>query len=200
MRATRFVCASIVAGLLIGPSPAFAQDAQALRQEIDQLRRDFETLKQQYGDRLTALEAKLAATEGTPPPAPAAAAQPGQQPSAQVPAGAAGAGGPSGSLPVYGNTAAASKIFNPDMAVIGDFLGAVGKNDVHPDPFGPGPDPRALQMHESEASFQAVVDPYARGDFFLSFGEEGVEMEEGYITFTSLPGGLVTRVGNMRSG
>src|SRR5215475_5177197 len=120
------------AGLLVGSaSSASAQEAAALRQEIDQLRRDFETLKQQYGDRLTALEAKLAATEGTPPPAPAAAAQPGQQPSAQVPAGAAGAGGPSGSLPVYGNTAAASKIFNPDMAVIGDFLGAVGKNDVH---------------------------------------------------------------------
>jgi hypothetical protein len=194
----RFVCGSVVAGLLMAPLPAFAQDAQALRQEIDQLRRDFETLKQQYGDRLSALEAKLATTEGTPPTAPAAAAQPGQQPTAQVPAGAEGAGGPSGSLPVYGNTATASKIFNPDMAVIGDFLGAVGKNDVHPDPFGPGPDPRALQMHESEASFQAVVDPYARGDFFLSFGEEGVELEEGYVSFTSLPGGLLARVGKMR--
>jgi hypothetical protein len=53
-------------------------------------------------------------------------------------------------------------------------------------------------MHESEASFQAVIDPYARGDFFISFGEEGVELEEGYITFTSLPGGLLTRVGKMR--
>jgi hypothetical protein len=202
MRAMRFVCGSVVAGLLIGPLPASAQDAQALRQEIDQLRRDFETLKQQYGDRLSALETKLATAEGTPPPAapPAApqAPQAGAQPTAQVPAGAEGAGGPSGALPVYGNAAAGSKVFNPDMAVIGDFLGAVGKNDVHPDPFGPGLDPRALQMHESEASFQAVIDPYARGDFFISFGEEGVELEEGYITFTSLPGGLLTRVGKMR--
>ena len=38
------------------PRPASAQDPQALRQEIDQLRRDFEALKQQYGDRLAALE------------------------------------------------------------------------------------------------------------------------------------------------
>ena len=45
----------------------------------------------------------------------------------------------------------------------------------HPDP--------ALEMHESEASFQAVVDPYARADFFISFGEEGVELEEGFVTF-----------------
>ena len=195
MRAMRVVCASIVAGLLTGPAPAFAQDAPALRQEIDQLRRDFEALKQQYGDRLSALEAKLATAEGTPPPA---AAAPSAAPTAQVPPGAEGAGGPSGSLPVYSNAAAGSKIFNPDIAVIGDFLGAVGKNEVHPDPFGPGAEPRALQMHESEASFQAVVDPYARGDFFISFGEEGVELEEGYVTFTALPGGLLARVGKMR--
>jgi len=190
----RVVCASAVAaGLLMTGSPAAAQDAQALRQEIDQLRRDFETLKQQYGDRLTALEAKLAVAQGTPPAPPGAA-----QPTAPVPPGAEGAGGPTGALPVYGGAVSGSKVFNPDIAVIGDFLGAVGKNDLHPDPFGPGPFPSALQMHESEASFQAVVDPYARGDFFMSFGQEGVELEEGYVTFTSLPGGLLTKVGKIR--
>ncbi|HEY6211540.1 MAG TPA: hypothetical protein VIW45_04605, partial [Vicinamibacterales bacterium] len=120
---------------------------------------------------------------------------------AEVPAGAAGAGGPSGALPVYGASAAgASKVFNPDIAVIGDFLGAAGSNPVQPDPFSLGGDhPNALQLHESEASFQAVVDPYARADFFISFGEEGVDVEEGFVTFTSLPGGLLTRVGKMRA-
>jgi hypothetical protein len=54
-------------------------------------------------------------------------------------------------------------------------------------------------MQESEASFQAIVDPYARADFFMSFGEEGVDLEEGYITFTSLPGRLLAKVGKMRS-
>jgi hypothetical protein len=54
-------------------------------------------------------------------------------------------------------------------------------------------------MHESEASFQAVVDPYARADFFISFGEENVTLEEGYLTLTSLPGGLLTKVGKMRA-
>src|SRR5437867_9634543 len=172
MRAMRVVCASTVAaGLLIGAPPASAQDVQALRQEIDQLRREFETLKQQYGDRLSALEAKLAVTQGGAPPAQPAAAQP----TAQVPPGAEGAGGPTGALPVYGAAVAGSKVFNPDIAVIGDFLGAAGKNDVQPDPFGLGSRPRILQMHESEASFQAVVDPYARADFFISFGEEGVD-------------------------
>jgi len=87
--------------------------------------------------------------------------------------------------------AGSSKVFNPDMAVIGDFLGALGKNNVNPDP--------VFQMHESEASFQAVVDPYARADFFISFGEEGVELEEGFVTFPTLPAGLLLRVGKMRA-
>jgi hypothetical protein len=191
------MCAALVAGaFVLGPSPAAAQETpQALRQEIDQLRRDFEALKQQYGDRLTALESKLAAAEGTPPPAPAppetpAAAAPGS-PTAQVPPGAEGAGGPSGALPVYGAGSAGSKIFNPDIAVIGDFLGAAGSNKVSPPP--------SLAMHESEASLQAIVDPYARADFFIAFGEEGVELEEGFITFTTLPGGLLTKVGKTRA-
>ena len=121
MRIMRWVCAASAAGMLLCAQTAFAQDTpQALRQEIDQLRRDFDALKQQYGDRLTALESKLAAAEGQPP-APAAAAQPsanapqppaapppaeaaasppaGQQPTAQVPPGAEGAGGPSRNAP-----------------------------------------------------------------------------------------------------
>jgi hypothetical protein len=169
--------------------------ASALRQEIDELKRDFDALKQQYGDRLTALESKLATIQGGQPAAP-------EQVTAPVPAGAAGAGGVSGALPVYGTTGAAvsgAKVFNPDMAVIGDFLGAAGTNKVQPDPFGPGTHPNALQLHESEAAFQAVVDPYARADFFISFGEEGVSVEEGFLTLTSLPGGLLTKVGKMRA-
>jgi hypothetical protein len=209
MRATRRVPAWMLAGamLLLSAHGASAQDTpQALRQEIDQLRRDFETLKQQYGERLSALEAKLvvaggtpgavtppppAAPPATPPAAPEAAAAPATQPTAPVPAGAEGAGGPSGALPVYGSAIAGSKVFNPDIAVIGDFLGAAGQNKTNPNP--------ALEMHESEAAFQAVVDPYARADFFISFGEQGVNLEEGYLTLTSLPGGLLTKVGKMRA-
>src|SRR5438105_2533247 len=206
MRATRFLCASVVAAVFSAPASALAQSAdtsQDLQQQIDQLRRDFEAVKQQYGDRLGALEAKLAAGQGvqtaaappaTPEPPPQSA-----QPTAQVPPGAEGAGGPTGALPVYGAAVGASKVFNPDIAVIGDFLGAAGRNDVRPDPFGPGSAPRPLQMHESEAAFQAIVDPYARADFFISFGEQGVALEEGYLTFPAIPGGLLVRAGKMRA-
>jgi hypothetical protein len=172
-----------LAVLAPGTSDAAAQGdtaaAQAIRQEIDQLKKEFEA-------RLTALEARLGAME-----AGRASSQAAPQPAAEVPAGAAGAGGPTGTLPIYGNVTAASKIFNPDVAVIGNFLGAVGANEIRPTP--------ALGIPESELSLQAIVDPYARADFFLAFGEEGVDLEEGYVTFPTLPGGLLAKAGKIRS-
>ena len=199
MRTARAVYAGVsfcvymgVASTAAAQQPAAdAAAAQALRAEIDQLRADFTA-------RLTALEAKLASAVGEAPTVPAAAGaaptQPGAapaQPTVAVPPGAEGAGGPSGSLPVYGNASASSKIFNPDIAVIGNFVGVGGNNDVRPE--------RSLEMREAEASFQAVVDPYARADFFMAFAEQGVDLEEGFVTFPTLPGGLLVKVGKMRA-
>ena len=210
MRALRVMGVSIgvVVGLFAYASATFAQppdSPQALRREIDQLKKDFDEMKQLYGDRLSALEARLAAaggataeTSAAPVPTPTSTAA-GQPATAPVPPGAEGAGGPSGALPVYGSSIAGSKVFNPDMAVIGDFLGAAGTNKVQPDPFGPGSHPNALQLHESEAAFQAVVDPYARADFFISFGEAGRQPRRGIPDVDSLPGGLLTKVGKMRA-
>ena len=192
------------------PPPQQLTDPQQIRQELDRLRQEFEAIRDSYGARLAALEAKLGAS--TPPPAPVPAlpeaappaaavpspaqaatqapGQPGQAPGVEVPSGAAGAGGPQGSLPVYGNASALSKIFNPDMAVIGNFLGAVGENEIESAP--------ALELHEAELSLQAIVDPYARADFFLAASPEGLEIEEGFLTFTGLPGGLLMKVGKMK--
>ena len=55
-----------------------------------------------------------------------------------------------------------------------------------------------MSLRESEVALQAIVDPYARADFFLSFSENSVEVEEGFVTFTSLPLGLLAKVGRMR--
>ena len=188
MRTSRLRTSVFFAGALIAAvTPAAAQGAQpdsaeVIRQEIEQLRKDFEA-------RMAALEARLAGS--VPNLQPPRRPQQPASPAAEVPAGAAGAGGPSGALPIYGNVSAMSKIFNPDIAVIGNFLGAAGRNEVNPEP--------ALQMPESEVSLQAIVDPYARADFFLAFGEEGVDLEEGFITFPTLPGGLLARAGKIRS-
>src|SRR5215204_1960732 len=186
LHSVRVTCTGIlVLVFALAASPVRAQDAQA------DLRAQLELLPQQ----LTALQKKVAALEATqaqPPvpavtPAPAAAAPPpaiGEPAAPQAPAG--------GALPVYGaNTSALSKIFNPDIAAIGNFVGAAGRNDVNPLP--------ALQLNEAELSFQAVVDPYARADFFLAASPEGLEIEEGFLTLPTLPGGLLMKVGKMKA-
>jgi len=170
-----------------------AADLNALRAQIEEIKADYEKRIQALEMQLQALQSQTPTApkpDATPPPTQTPTQAQAQTPTAEVPAGAQGAGGPAGALPVYGGTAG-SKIFNPDIAVIGDFLGATGSNKVNPAP--------TFEMHESELAFQAIVDPYARADFFFSFGEEGVGLEEGYITFPAIPGGLLVKVGKMRA-
>lgn len=154
-------------------------------------------------DRVAALEAQISALTAA---ITASGAQPTQAQQAAVPAASqAGAqpestaqaaaqsetGQPSPNQPSLGGAAGMAKALNPDISAIGDFTGDAGHN--------PNSAYRSLEMHEAEVALQAIVDPYARADFFISFGEEGVELEEGYITFTALPKNFVARVGKMRA-
>jgi hypothetical protein len=181
----------LLGAALLVAAPAAAQDPQAaLRAQIEQLRQQLEALQA----KVAALEAAGANPPASPAPGQPAGVAPAQPPAGggvAVPAGAAGAGGPAGSLPVYGSSSAMSKIFNPDMAVIGNFIGAAGKNPIAPIP--------ALRLNEAEMSFQAIVDPYARADFFLAASPEGLEVEEGFLTFPTLPGGVLMKVGKMKA-
>jgi hypothetical protein len=197
-------CAPVLAQQANAGAPSNSPDSAAMEQKI----RDLE-------DRIIALEGQVRLLKSAPAQPAAAAGQPqapataqneaqgpaavpapapAQVPGLPAPATEAGTGG---QLPVYGGASAAAKALNPDISMIGDFIGAAGGNSV-PALATAQPFP-ALEMHESELGVQAIIDPYARGDFFLSFGEEGVNLEEGYITFTALPEGFTARVGKMRS-
>jgi hypothetical protein len=101
------------------------------------------------------------------------------------------AAAPPAPAPQQAMPAGGGRVFNPDISVIANFLGVGGKNPNNTAP--------SMQLTEAEVSFQAVVDPYARADFFLSAGPDGAEVEEGYITFTTLPAGLLMKVGKMRA-
>jgi hypothetical protein len=52
-------------------------------------------------------------------------------------------------------------------------------------------------FQELELGIQAVVDPYARADVFISFASEGVEVEEAYLTTLRLPASLQVRAGKL---
>src|SRR5437016_2562951 len=180
-----------------------APDTAALEQRIKDLEERLIALEGQVR-MLKSGQAGATGQPGAAQPAPAAteAVQAPPSPAAPAPTPlptpvAEGVAPVGGQLPNYGGASASAKALNPDISVIGDFIGAAGTNSALPlatmQPFP------SMQMHESEVGLQAIIDPYARGDFFISFGEEGVNLEEGYITFTALPAGLVAKVGKMRS-
>jgi len=190
-----FMAAQTFAQQPATPAPAANSDSA-----MEQRMRELEDRVISLEGQIRMLKAAQAPPAAQPAPTQAAApsggevAPPTQAPAPQTQAQAAALtqepnlGGAGGS---------AAKALNPDISVIGDFIGALGGNSQQ-NTVSLQPIP-AFQMHESELGLQSIIDPYARGDFFISFGEEGVNLEEGYITFTALPAGFVAKVGKMRS-
>ena len=92
----------------------------------------------------------------------------------------------SGAIPQGAN------LLNPAVSVIGWFQGEAGDRVKETDT-------SAFSLREAELGLQANVDPYSRADFFISFNpEEGVDVEEGYLTLLSLPAGLSAKLGKFR--
>jgi hypothetical protein len=193
LRSCALALLSVAAGVL-SPRAAEAQqpvagaagnaaEVQKINDEVATLRKEFEQLRRQYDDRLGALEQRLqqlgqpatpAAVTAVQTPEPAAVPLQGGQP-------------PTGAMaPATGRSA-----FNPDISVIGNVLGVAGNNEYTEQP--------AIELTEAELAFQAAVDPYARGDFYLAAGPEGVEVEEAYATFTALPGNFLVKAGKLRA-
>lgn len=84
---------------------------------------------------------------------------------------------------------------NPDIGVVADFQGSyISQVKRNFDAY----------LNETEMSFQSVVDPYIRADFFVSFSRDavthkyGASIEEGYLTSLSLPAKLQLKVGKFR--
>jgi hypothetical protein len=103
------------------------------------------------------------------------------------------AAGPAAAQAPQSPAAQTGNVFNPAISVIGNALGFVGHNEVDNQP--------SLQLKESEIGLQAIVDPYARADFFVTFGSQSgdVGIEEGYITFLTLPGDFIAKAGKFKA-
>lgn len=149
---------------LPGAQGAAAQPAeiQRVREELDRLRVEFDTLRRAYDERLLLLEQRLTQIGGGPLVVPAV---PATTPAAPLAPPAIDVTPPPGTVaageqtPAPAAPATSSKVFNPDISVNGNFVGAAGSN-----PFATFP---ALQLNEVEAAFRAIVDPVrARGFLF----------------------------------
>ncbi|HEY7237446.1 MAG TPA: hypothetical protein VH539_25050 [Gemmatimonadaceae bacterium] len=69
----------------------------------------------------------------------------------------------------------------PDVSAVGDFVGDLSPKGSTQE------DLTRLRVREVELAFQAVVDPYFRGDIFLGLSDvEKVSIEQAFLTTTSL--------------
>lgn len=100
---------------------------------------------------------------------------------------------PESAPPVAAAPAQTGNLLNPNVSVIGWLQGSAGDDPRWHDP--------AAVLKEAELGLQSTVDPYSKADVFIAFhDEEAPELEEGYLTFLSLPAGLQARVGKFRNG
>src|SRR5436190_15228735 len=112
------ICSLSLALTLLSPGSLQAQNANQAA-DIAALRTQLEALRTEYQTRIQDLERQLQAIQ--------------TQLTAAPPAGAAAVAAPAGQS-VTGGSVSNAKVFNPDIAVIGDFLGAAGHNSVNPTP------------------------------------------------------------------
>ncbi len=78
---------------------------------------------------------------------------------------------------------------NPEISVTGDVRLRANR---------PGPQRDNVDVREFSFSFQSALDPYSHTKVFASFGKGHAEIEEAYVYWTSLPGGLRLDVGRFR--
>lgn len=188
----RLAFAFLVIAALTVPVAAQQQDdrIQQLEQRLDELMRQAASIRQELdaikgtgtaattpaeSDDLTQIDVT---TQSTPPPetAPAEAAPAESIATVQTVDNVA--------------TPGASKALNPDISVIGTFLAHAG------DQFE---DRAPAELDEVEAAFEAFIDPYAKGKFFIAVTPEEVDVEEGYAQFLTLPWGLTAKAGKTKA-
>src|SRR5215467_10570471 len=196
---------AVFSGLIAvgGGTPAIAapdDNLAGIRNEIMQLRQEYETKIKDLEDRLAkaeadaqaaraaaaAAEAESMAAQAAPPP-----------PVANLPAPTAPSGGP-----------LQSNLFNPNVSAVlnGFYSAATHDPSTAPIPgFALGDDARGIQrgfsLGESEINLNANIDPFLFGWLNLSFPNNNqVSVEEAYLQTTSLGDGFTIKAGEFFSG
>ncbi len=180
----KYFLASATLALLapIGAWADTASDIQALRAELDAVRKAYEA-------RLQALEQRLIAAESQA--APGKAPNTTQAPSAAVAPANANSLNPAISMVLSGTYSRTSR--DPADYRISGFQLPSGAEV--------GPGTRGFSLAETELSFSANIDPWLRGVTHIALHpDNAVSVEEAYVQTTSLGSGLSLKAGRFLSG
>ena len=174
-----FLAVTLATAALSPPATANDEDPVAA------LRAEFETMRLQYEERIAALEARLAELEAQDEASELAALRRAAEDAADSGSHSAP---PATSTegPTVGRERNLNRL-NPEISVTGIVLANSadpGRNEV--------------QAQEFELDLQAALDPFSSTRVTLAVREEGVEIEEGYLRYSSLPGSLDLLAGKFR--
>jgi len=177
-------------------SAELLKEIRLLRQQMDEQQSRHEVELRTLQEQIDELKRKSGAQEGEEIPVPQEPAAAEDELEALL-AGAAPTAKPDGQPagPLTGLQGAIQS-FNPDISVNADFLGAYSSRE------GGELDDEFL-FRELEMSISGAVDPYTRADFIIALEREddefAIDLEEGYLTFLTLPYNLQARVGKYRA-
>ncbi|MFH1741483.1 MAG: hypothetical protein ABIH23_20955 [bacterium] len=183
----KFICMTFIL-LITAFSPiavsAAGEDVGSLQKQIDSLKKDFSDMKSFYEQRIQDLEQQVNELKATGPAETERAAEAAPEFFTSVPSPVSPGG--------------ISQTTNPDISVVGDFLGIIDQDGN-----------KEFNMHEVELGFQGRVDPFAKADFFIGMhneeGELHTHVEEGYITlleppdFLRLPSSAQLKIGKFKA-
>jgi len=204
-----FVIVTVWLVIVLAPALARAQDADALRRELEQLRRQ----QEQYQKAIEALGERLKRLESQPAPAAVAPVVPAPGGVAQMPAAPGTTAGPTSLIDLarprepfalYGQRGSGQLLF--DIGIAGDFVGNFTQRNVDKANAGTfaGRENRFFPR-EVELSLFGQIDPYARAEVRIESGEEepgaetGVSLAEANLTLLTLPWGTQLKMGQMRT-
>lgn len=187
---------------------AFGVPCTASAQSVDELRRELDAMKRQMGqmqetlqkqdEMIRRLEAQRAPAAAAAPPSPTALDEAVAAAKAEAPR--------TSGAPVVPESAVASRALGGgttlrliDVSV--DTLVAAGASTATDAEIelleGGGHDPkrRGFTLQQAELSFAGAVDPYFTGESHIVFTDDGVELEEAFLTTQALPYGLQIEAG-----
>ena len=183
--------AAVLVALLGVSTAAFASEPapEDPSHEIEELKTALESLRSSYDRQIKSLEERILQLEEA-----RATVRPSEtdelaalRAAAQQTVEASGTGPSLESVPSTGRQTSLSR-HNPEISTTGIVKGVASDQDR--DDFRRG---------EFELDIQAALDPFSRTRWTIAFTEEGeVEVEEGYLTWNSLLGGLDLTAGKFR--
>jgi hypothetical protein len=204
----RFMIVVVCLAMMLIPVVARAQDTDALRRELEQLRRqqqEYQKAIEALSQRLQKLESQPAPTTAQPqPPATPLAQSPSNPTSQMTPLTPMDIARPRQPFGLYQQRGAGQLLF--DMGITGDFVGNLTQRNVEKASAGTfsGRENRFFPR-EVELSIFGQIDPYARADVRIEAGEDtpgaetGVSLAEATITLLALPYGTQAKLGQMRN-